>query len=144
MKKTKRTASAYWKSGAKGGTRAVSTESGTLNEAQFSLGIPLKNNPNTNPAELIAAALVSSFTLALSNELGTSSSVVGEIVATATANVENLNAGWTITDIHLNVDAKLPKITQAEFIDATLRAKTNCLVCRLLRVNLSMNAKLKK
>jgi osmotically inducible protein OsmC len=144
MKKTRRTASVYWKSGTKGGTRSVSTESGALNEAEFLSGLPLKSDLHTNPGELIAAALVSSFSLALSNELGTSADVVGEIATTATVNSENLLAGWTVTDINLNVDAKLPHVTQGQFIDAAVQAKTNCMVCRLLRVNISMNAKLDK
>jgi osmotically inducible protein OsmC len=144
MKKMKRTASVLWKSGAKGGTRSISTGSGALTEAQFLSGSPLKSDLNTNPGELVAAALVSSFSLALSNELGTTADVVGEIATTATVNTENLMAGWTVTDINLNVNARLPKVTQGQFIDAAVQAKTNCMVCRLLRVNISMNAKLDK
>jgi organic hydroperoxide reductase OsmC/OhrA len=47
-------------------------------------------------------------------------------------------------NIHLNVVAKLPKMTQREFIDATVRAETSCLVSKLLRATISMNAKLEK
>ncbi len=47
-------------------------------------------------------------------------------------------------NMHLDVLARLPKITQSGFIDATVRAKTNCLVSRLVRANMSMNAKLEK
>jgi osmotically inducible protein OsmC len=144
MKKTSRTASAYWKSGVKGGTRSISTESGAIDETQFALGLPLKSAPHTNPTELIAAALVSSFSLALTSELKLAASAVGEIVTTATVNSENGAGGWAITDINLNVDAKLPKVTQGKFIDAAVRAKMNCMVCRLLRANISMNAKLGK
>ena len=53
-------------------------------------------------------------------------------------------AGWTVMNIHLNVIARLPKVTQSKFIDAAVRAKTSCLVSRLLRANISMNAKLEK
>jgi osmotically inducible protein OsmC len=144
MKKTRRTASAYWKNGAKGGTQSISTESGTINEAQFTLGMPLKSSPRTNPAELVAAALVSSFSLALSSELKLLGTSGGEITSTATVNSENLTGEWTISDINLNVDAKLPKVTQGKFIDAAVRAKMSCMVCRLLRANISMNAKLAK
>jgi osmotically inducible protein OsmC len=125
MKKIRRTASAFWKSGANGGTRSISTESGALSLAQFTVGKALKSNPCTNPGEL-----------------GSSADTVGEITTTATVNSEELEAGWTITDIHLNVDAKLPKVTQGQFIDAAVHAKTACMVCRLLRTNISMNAKL--
>jgi osmotically inducible protein OsmC len=126
MKKNRTTASALWKSGGKGGTISVSTESGA----------------HDNPAELIGSALVSSFSRALSKQLGLAADVAGEVASRATVTSENLTGGWTITDINLNVDAKLPKVTQGKFIDATVHAKTNCMVCRLLRVNISMNAKL--
>jgi osmotically inducible protein OsmC len=71
-------------------------------------------------------------------------SAAGEIVTAATVTLEHLVAGWTIMNIHLNVLARLPKVTQGQFIDATVRAKTNCVVSRLLRANISMNAKLEK
>ena len=139
-----RKASVRWKGGAKGGTRAMTTESGVLKKAKFSLGIPLKNNSHTDPAELIAAAHASSFSWALSKELGLKAFAAGEIATSATVTLEHLAAGWTIMNIHLNVVARLPKVTQGRFIDATVRAKTNCLVSRSLRANISMNAKLEK
>lgn len=137
-----RKASVLWKGGGNGGNRTVTTDSGVLKCAKFSLGLPLKKNSHTDPAELIAAAHASSFSLALSNELGLRASAAGEIVTLATVTLEHLAAGWTIMNIHLNVLAKLPKVTQGRFIDATVRAKTNCVVSRLLRANISMNAKL--
>jgi osmotically inducible protein OsmC len=139
-----RKASVLWKGSAKGGTRSVTTDSGVLKRAQFSLGLPLKTNSHTDPGELIAAAHASSFSLALPNELGLKASATGEIATTATVTQEHLAAGWTIMNIHLNVLAKLPKVTQGRFIDATVRAKTNCVVSRLLRTNISMNAKLER
>jgi osmotically inducible protein OsmC len=122
----------------------VTTESGLLKQARFSLGIPLKDDSHTDPAELIAAAHATSFSLALSNELRLKTFAAGEIVTTATVTLEHLAAGWTIMNLHLNVVAALPRVTQGRFIDATVRAKTNCLVSRLLRANVSMNAKLEK
>jgi hypothetical protein len=76
-----RKASIRWTGGAKGGSRAVTTESGVLKPAKFSLATLLKNNgSSTDPAELIAAAHASSFSLALSNELGLKAFAAGEIV----------------------------------------------------------------
>ena len=144
MKLIIRKAFVRWKGGSKGGTRVVTTESGALKRAQFSLGIPLSQNSDTDPAELIAAAYASSFFLALSNELGPKVSTAGEITATATVTLENLAAGWTIMNIHLEVLARLPRMTQNQFIDVTVRAQTNCLVSRSLQANVSMNARLEK
>jgi osmotically inducible protein OsmC len=139
-----RKVSVRWKGGVKGGTRAVTTESGLLRQTGFSMNMPSKDGGCMDPSELIAAAQASSFSLALSNELGLKARATGEIVATATVTMENLPAGWTITDVHLNVVARLPQLTQGEFIDATIRAKTTCMVSRCLRTNISMNAKLEK
>jgi lipoyl-dependent peroxiredoxin len=145
MKLIMRKASVQWKGGSNGGTRRITTESGALKQAHYSPGIPLRGSAGaTNPAELIAAAHAASFASALSNELGLAGAARGDIVTTATVTLEHLAAGWTIINIHLNVIARLPRLTQGEFIDATVRAKTSCLVSRLLRANISMNAKLEK
>ena len=61
-----------------------------------------------------------------------------------TVTLEHLAAGWTIINIHLKVAASLPKVTQGRFIDASVRARTNCVVPLLLRANISVNAKLEK
>ncbi len=142
MKLIMRKASVRWKGGVNGGTRAMTTGSGVLTQAPYSLGIPSGENSGTNPAELIAAAHAGSFALALSNELGLAGSASGDIAIGATVTLERLAVGWAIMNIHLNVVARLPKVTQSRFIDATVRAKTSCLVSRLLRANISMNAKL--
>ena len=139
-----RKASVRWKGRARGSMQEVTTESGLLKRARFSLGIPFKDDSHTDPAELIAAAHATSFSLALSNELRLKAFATGEIVTTATVTLEHLAAGWTIMNLHLNVMATLPRVTQARFIDATVRAETNCLLSRLLRANISMNAKLEK
>jgi organic hydroperoxide reductase OsmC/OhrA len=82
--------------------------------------------------------------MALSNELGLKAFAPGEIVTAATVTLEYFTTGWTIINIHLSVVARLPKLTQGKFVDATVPAKTNCLVSRSLRTNISMYAKLEK
>jgi osmotically inducible protein OsmC len=142
MKLIMRKASVRYNGGSNGCTRGVSTESGVLNQAHYSLGVSSKDDSGTNPVELVAAAHAASFSLALWQELGLADSATANFVTTSTVTLERLAAGWTIMNIHLDVIARLPKVTQSSFIDATVRAKTNCLVSRLLRANMSMNAKL--
>jgi len=120
----------------------MTNESTVLKKAAFPLRSLLKKNASKVPAELIAAAHARSFSIALSDELGLKARATGETITTATVTAERLAAGWTIRNVHLNVVAKLPKMTQAKFIDAAVRAKINCLISRLLRANISMNAKL--
>jgi lipoyl-dependent peroxiredoxin len=137
-----RKAAVRWGIGPRGGACVVSTGSGVLKDARYAPSIPRKEN--TDPAELIAAAHASSFALALSKELKLSPAASVNIVTTATVMMEHLATGWMITNIHLNVIAKSPQVTQSEFIDATVRAKNSCVVSRLLTATISMTAKLAK
>ena len=139
-----RKASVCWKGGANGGTRTVTTQHGVLEHPRFSFGAPLKSTLNTDPAELIAAAQAASFSLALSNKLGLKDFSAGEIVTTVTVTLKHLLTGWVIMNIHLNVLAKLPRMTQGRFIDATIHVKETCLISKLLHTNIPMHAKLER
>ena len=80
--------------------------------------------------------------MALSNELGLSGFHPKSIETTATATMEDLAAGWTLTHVQLDVHANVPDASQARFMDAALAAKTNCPIARLLKTNISMTASL--
>lgn len=135
-------ASARWTGGAIDGSGAITTESGTFKQTRYASGTLFKKSDGTNPAELIAAAHAGSFSMALAYELGAAGFVPNHIATIATVTLERLVAGWTMSGINLEVFANVPKAAQGDFIDATLRAKAGCLISRLLRVNISMNAKL--
>jgi osmotically inducible protein OsmC len=96
---------------------------------------------SADPVELFAAAHAGSFSQALSRELGLGRSAPGEIETTVTVTMENQAPGAAISAIHLNVAARL-SVTQGAFIDAAVRAKTACAISNILRVKISMNAKL--
>jgi osmotically inducible protein OsmC len=132
-----------WRGAASGGARTTTTEKGIAKRTESSQGVALKNGLDTAPAELIAAAHASSFSLSLFKELGLKASAAGEIAVKATVTLKRLGVDWTIMNIHLGVLAELPKVTQGNFIDAAIRAKANCFISRLLRTNISMTAKLK-
>jgi osmotically inducible protein OsmC len=98
----------------------------------------------TNPPELIAAAHAGSFSLTLANELGEAGYRPRQIETTATVMMENIAAGWTMTQIHLDVVAAVPRAAECDFVDAALRAKANCPISRALNANISMRAKLSR
>jgi osmotically inducible protein OsmC len=137
-----RKASVVWKGSLRGGTGTMSTESGVLDDTQYSFRTRFDKGIGTNPDELIAASLCGCFSMALSNELGLSGLHPERIETTAIATLEELKAGWTLTRIQLDVRAKVPNATQNDFIDAALSAKTKCPVARLLKTNISMTATL--
>jgi osmotically inducible protein OsmC len=58
--------------------------------------------------------------------------------------MEDMAAGWTMTQIHLDVIAAVPRVAECDFVDAALRAKANCPISRALNANISMRAKLNR
>src|SRR5436189_6446535 len=103
-----RKASAVWQGDLKGGRGTVSTSSGVLKEAQYSFGTRFENGVGTNPEELIAAAHAGCFSMAFSAELGRAGITPESIATTATITLEKTDAGFTVTESHLDVSAKGP------------------------------------
>jgi lipoyl-dependent peroxiredoxin len=134
-----RNAAALWKGTLHEGEGTLTTESGVLSETQYSFRTRFGG---TNPDELIAASLGGCFSMALSNELGLCGFHPQRIETKATATLEDLTAGWTVTHIQLDVHANVPDASQARFMDAAIAAKTNCPISRLLKTNISMTARL--
>ena len=137
-----RIVAALWKGSLHEGEGTLTTESGVLSETQYSYRNSFVDGIGTNPDELIAASLGGCFSMALSNELGLAGFHPENIETTATATLEDLAAGWTVTHMQLDVHAKVPDASQAGFMDAALAAKTNCPIARLLKANISMTATL--
>ena len=137
-----RNAAAAWKGSLHNGAGTLTTESGVLSKTQYSYRTRFAEGIGTNPDELIAASLSGCFSMALSNELGLGGFHPTSIETTATATLEDLAAGWTLTHVQLDVHANVPDASQARFMDAALAAKTNCPIARLLKTNISMTASL--
>lgn len=137
----KRNASATWKGNLHGGEGTLTTESGVLSNTQYSHATEFAEGIGTNPDELIAASLSGCFSMALSRELGLGGFHPERIETTATATLEDLAAGWTITRMQLDVRASVPDATQARFMDAAMAAR-NCPIARVLNTNISMSATL--
>jgi osmotically inducible protein OsmC len=56
--------------------------------------------------------------------------------------MEKLDAGFTITKVHLDVTAKIPGADAAAFDKAAANAKAGCPISRLLKAEITMTAKL--
>ncbi len=138
----KRKASAVWQGDLKGGKGSISTESGTLKEAQYSFGTRFEHGVGTNPEELIAAAHAGCFSMALSAELGKAGFTPTAIHTTTTITMEKTDAGFTVTESHLDLRATIPGIDQAKFMAIANGAKAGCPISRLLTAKVSLEAKL--
>jgi lipoyl-dependent peroxiredoxin len=138
----KRSASAVWEGNLKDGKGTISTESGVLSQTLYSFSTRFEGVRGTNPEELIAAAHAGCFSMALAAELGKANITPESIRTTANLTMERLEAGWTVTAIHLAVNARIPGADRAKFEAAANAAKTGCPISRLLNTKITMEARL--
>jgi len=138
----KRTGSAVWQGNLKGGTGTVSTESGVLENNQYSFSTRFEDGKGTNPEELIAAAHAGCFSMALSGQLEAAGLTAEEIRTSAGVTLEKQDAGFAITKIHLEVTAKVPGADKDAFATAANNAKDGCPVSQVLNAAISMDATL--
>jgi osmotically inducible protein OsmC len=137
-----RKASAVWKGSLKEGKGTISSESGVLSNTPYSFSTRFENAKGTNPEELIAAAHAGCFTMALSAQLGNAGITPESLETTASLTLDKLDAGWTITKVHLDVAARIPGADKAAFDKAAENAKAGCPVSRLLKAEITMSARL--
>ncbi len=137
-----RVGSAHWSGGLKDGRGTVSTQSGVLNQTQYSFSTRFENGVGTNPEELIAAAHAGCFSMALSAQLDGSGMTAESIDTKATVTLEKVDSGFAITKVHLDVAVKIPGADQAKFDAAAQAAKAGCPVSKLLKAEITMNATL--
>lgn len=137
-----RTASAQWKGGLKDGKGAVSTASGVLSNTQYSFSTRFENGAGTNPEELIAAAHAGCFSMALSAELGKANITPQSVDTKCTLTFEKTEKGFTVTESHLEVKARISGGNKAAFDKAAADAKAGCPISRLLNTKITMSATL--
>ena len=139
----KRNASAIWQGNLKSGKGSLSTDSGVLKQTPYSYSTRFENGVGTNPEELIAAAHAGCFTMALSAALEGAGFTADTLTTSAALTLENLpQTSWTITAIQLNTTAKVPGISPEQFATIAAGAKANCPVSRLLKAEITLDAKL--
>jgi lipoyl-dependent peroxiredoxin len=141
MKPYTRKASVLWLGTRERGQGAIRTPNAGLKQVPCASGRDRRQR-GTSPPELIAAAHAGSFSMTLAHELGQAGYRPRQIDTTATVTMEDVAAGWTMTQIDLEVVATVPKMAHCDFVDAALRAKANCPISRSLNANISMRATL--
>ncbi len=138
-----RSANAVWHGGLKDGKGTLSTQSGTLHDAQYSFSTRFENGVGTNPEELIAAAHAGCFTMALSGQLTSAEMPPDSIETTAVVTMEKTDDGPTVTRIHLTTNARVPTATKEKFDELAKKAKEGCPISRLLKAaEITLDAKL--
>ena len=138
-----RSASALWHGTLKEGKGTISTQSKTLQDAQYSFKTRFESGVGTNPEELIAAAHAGCFTMALSAQLTSAELPPDSIETTAVVTMETTDDGPTVTKIHLTTGARVPTATKEKFDELAKKAKEGCPISRLLKAaEITLDAKL--
>ena len=138
----KRTANALWRGDLKSGQGALTTASGVLSSTAYSFHTRFEDGKGTNPEELLAAAHAGCFTMALSAQLAQANLTAASLETTCTISLEKQPDGFAITESHLDLKAKVPGATQEAFDKAVQNAKAGCPVSKVLKANITMDAKL--
>ena len=138
----KRKAAAVWQGDLKTGKGRISSDSGALKETQYSFSTRFEDGVGTNPEELIAAAHAGCFSMALSGQLGAAGMTAQETRTTCTITMDKTDAGFTITESHLDLVAKIPGADKSKFETAAANAKAGCPISRLLNTKITMDARL--
>jgi osmotically inducible protein OsmC len=134
--------SAVWSGGIKDGKGAISTKSGALTNYPYGFASRFEGKPGTNPEELIGAAHAGCFTMALSLILGEAKLTAEKMETPAEVSLDKDGDGFSITAVHLTLKAKIPGATQEQFEKLTGMAKAGCPVSKLLKANITLDAKL--
>ncbi|HXA49420.1 MAG TPA: OsmC family protein [Candidatus Acidoferrum sp.] len=136
----KRTATAQWQGDLKAGKGAISTESGVLKGTQYSFSTRFENGVGTNPEELLAAAHAGCFTMAVSAQLAAAGLTADSLETTCAITLDKLPDGFTITESHLDLKARIPGATQEQFDTAVNNAKNGCPVSKLYKTNITLTS----
>ena len=136
----KRHATAVWNGSGKEGKGTVSSQSGTLKDAQYSYKSRFEEGTGTNPEELVAAAHAGCFTMKLSFVLGEAGFTPDKLETTSTINFEN----GVLTGSHLTVRAKVPGISKEKFDECVKNAEQNCPISKALNMEITSEGTLEE
>ncbi len=131
-----RTANAKWNGSGKEGNGQLSTQSGVLNNNQYSFNTRFADGIGTNPEELIAAAHAGCFSMKLSFVLN----AAGFTAETIETKCEIEFKDGAITKSHLIVQAKVPEIDDAKFQECVKDAEANCPISKLFNTAITSEA----
>jgi len=137
-----RTASATWKGGLKTGNGSFSGAAGL--GGNYTVGSRFEQATGLNPEDLLAAAEASCYSMALSGALEKNGTPPSSVDTTARCTVEKVNDQYTITTMHLDVQANVPGIDDPAFQRIASATLVGCPVSRALKgnVKLEMTARL--
>lgn len=137
-----RSAQAEWKGAGKTGKGTISSGSGVLASSPYGFNTRFEGQKGTNPEELIAAAHAGCFSMALAFALERAGFTASRLATSAAVTLEPDGGGFRISKSALTLEADIPKITQEEFTKLAEEAKAGCPVSKVLKADISLDARL--
>ena len=138
----KRTASAVWQGGLKGGKGTLRLERANF-EASYSFPSRFEEGAGLSPEDLIAAAHAGCYSMAFSAGLEKAGFTPDSVDTSAAVELNTVDGAPTINKITLTTVARVPNIDEAEFQRQAEEAKKNCPVSRLYKgAEITLNARL--
>ncbi len=134
-----RTAKAHWQGDFKDGKGTLSTESGILNETNYSFKTRFEEGvKGTNPEELLAAAHAGCFTMSVAAILNKKGINPKTLDTKASVTLEGLN----ITKVHLAITGAVSGLTADGFSEVTKDAAKSCLMSKVLNIPITSESHL--
>ena len=137
-----RKAKAVWRGTGRAGNGNLSTDSGVLADTPYSFRTRFESEKGTNPEELIAAAHAGCFTMALAFGLQGAGYTPAELSTEAAVTLEPEGKGYRISRSALTLRAKVPNIEEPKFAEMAKDAEKNCPVSKVLKAEITLDAKL--
>ena len=132
----KRSATANWKGSGKEGSGKLITQSGVIKNKSNDYRSRFEDGTYTNPEELIAAAHAGCYSMKLSFVLGAAGFTPNRIETKCTVTLQD----GVITNSHLEVRAKVPKLRAKNFPQYAEEAKANCPISKSLSCEITLDA----
>jgi osmotically inducible protein OsmC len=126
------TAHAHWEGPLIGGDGTTSTASGALESAHMTWKARTGGEPGTTPEELLGAAHATCFSMALSGALAKAGHDPERVDVDAKVTFGPGDTGNEVKSIHLAIEAVVPGIEEAEFLELTEQTKTGCPISKAL------------
>ena len=137
-----RKARALWRGSGREGNGSLSTDSGVLANTPYSFRTRFESEKGTNPEELLAAAHAGCFTMALAFRLQRAGYTPEELDTQAAVSFEQDKESFRVSRSALTLRASVPNLDQDTFARLAQDAEQNCPVSRVLRAQITLDAKL--
>jgi len=112
-------------------------------EGSYSVASRFEDGEGTNPEELLGAAHAGCFSMALSSNLSAAGHPPKSVETSAQVHIDKLEAGWTVTRVHLVTKAEVAGLEAEAFQEFAEEAKANCPISRALAgVEITLEASL--